>query len=83
MTSSHPSRAAQKWRCVVCETEMSGGFAHILRHLNARRLKQGHELGREEICEVTPRVGWCEGCKTFIDDDTRETHLQLCARGMY
>ena len=63
---------------MVCETEMSGVFFNILRHLNAQPLKQCHELEREDICENTPRLGWCEGCKNFIDNDTRETHMQQC-----
>ena len=74
------SGAMPKWRCDICETEISGRFADIIRHLNARRLKQRHELRHDEICEKEPRVGWCEGCKVFIDNNTKALHLRTqCA----
>ena len=38
---------------------------------------------KELICGSTARVGWCEGCKHFIDNNTKEAHLQGCARGVY
>ena len=41
-----------------------------------------HESMKDLICGSTPRVAWCEGCKSFMDDNTKETHLQGCARGM-
>ena len=70
------SEAPPKWTCEVCKKETSGNFVHILRHLNAQRLKQRHELKRDEICEKTPRVSWCERCKAFIDANTIAFHLQ-------
>ena len=37
---------------------------------------------KDQICVNTPRVAWCEGCESFIDNNTKDTHLQGCARGM-
>ena len=71
------SRAPSKWRCDICKTEISaGGLSHILRHLNARQLQRQHELRHVEICEKEPRVGWCDGCNTFIDNNKKAFHLQ-------
>ena len=76
------SRAAPKWNCLVCETETSGAFADILRHLNGPQLAGLHGSMKDLICGNTPRVAWCEGCESFIDNNTKETHLQGCAGGM-
>ena len=70
------SRAPLKWRCDICMKETSGKFSHIIRHLNSRQLKKRHELRQAEICEKEPRVGWCEGCEAFIDNNTKALHLQ-------
>ena len=73
------SRSPSKWRCDVCKAEIStaGGLTHILRHLNARQLQKRHELRHDEICEKDPRVGWCEGCKKFINNKNKVIHLQI------
>ena len=66
----------------MCETDTSGAFADILRHLNGPQLIGFHELSKDLICVNTPRVSWCEGCKSFIDNNAKETHLHGCATGM-
>ena len=82
ISTGSSSQAAPKWICLVCETETSGPFADFLRHLNGVRLRGLHAPMKDEICGNTPRVAWCEGCKSFIDNNTKETHVQGCARGM-
>ena len=37
---------------------------------------------KDQICGNTPRVAWCEECECFIDNNTKEAHLQGCVRGM-
>ena len=36
---------------------------------------------RSDMWEYTSR-GLVEGCESFIDNNTKDTHLQGCARGM-